>query len=80
VKNRMRGICTSGSVRDGDGNVPIYSAALVAGWREVAKEGASVSEAREPAENSSSHFGAEAVLVIANPAGLTVSKAVGAAR
>src|SRR5438874_12813586 len=28
VKNRMREICTSGSVRDGDGNVPIYSAAL----------------------------------------------------
>src|SRR5260370_10038843 len=26
VKNRMREICTSGSVRDGDGNVPIYSA------------------------------------------------------
>src|SRR5580704_4505583 len=27
VKNRMREICTSGSVRDGDGNAPIYSAA-----------------------------------------------------
>ena len=26
VKNRMREICTSGSVRDGGGNVPIYSA------------------------------------------------------
>jgi hypothetical protein len=26
VKNRMREICTSGSARDGDGNVPIYSA------------------------------------------------------
>src|SRR5215467_1062758 len=26
VKNRMREICTSGSVRDGDGNAPIYSA------------------------------------------------------
>ena len=26
MKNRMREICTSGSVRDGDGNVPIYSA------------------------------------------------------
>ena len=46
----MRGIRTSGSVRGGDGNIPTYSAALVAGWREVAKEGASVSEAREPAE------------------------------
>jgi hypothetical protein len=26
VKNRMREFRTSGSVRDGDGNVPIYSA------------------------------------------------------
>src|SRR6266481_3386686 len=26
VKKRMREICTSGSVRDGDGNAPIYSA------------------------------------------------------
>src|SRR5271166_5186893 len=26
VKNRMQEICTSGSVRDADGNVPIYSA------------------------------------------------------
>ena len=26
MKNRMREICTSGSVRDGDGNAPIYSA------------------------------------------------------
>src|SRR4029077_12635948 len=26
MKNRMREICTSGSARDGDGNVPIYSA------------------------------------------------------
>ena len=26
MKNRMREIRTSGSVRDGDGNVPIYSA------------------------------------------------------
>jgi hypothetical protein len=26
VKNRMQEICTSGSVRDRDGNVPIYSA------------------------------------------------------
>src|SRR5437870_3158621 len=31
VKNRMREICTSGSVRDGDGNAPIYSAQLPAG-------------------------------------------------
>ena len=26
MKNRMREICTSGSVRGGDGNVPTYSA------------------------------------------------------
>src|ERR1700739_4901550 len=31
VKNRMREICTSGSVRDGDGNAPIYSAERIAG-------------------------------------------------
>ena len=28
MKNRMREICTSGSVRDGGGNVPIYSATI----------------------------------------------------
>ena len=27
VKNRMREICTSGSVRGGDGDIPTYSAA-----------------------------------------------------
>ena len=26
MKNRMREICTSGSVRGGDGNIPTYSA------------------------------------------------------
>src|SRR6476646_1640604 len=29
VKNRMRGIRTSGSVRGGDGNIPTYSALLM---------------------------------------------------
>ena len=39
VKNRMREIRTSGSVRDGDGNVPIYSAAGVPNRRQVTLEG-----------------------------------------
>src|ERR1700730_13681057 len=47
VKNRMREICTSGSVRDGDGDAPIYSAANGAqgsqpgsehGWRGQARQ------------------------------------------
>jgi hypothetical protein len=38
----MREICTSGSVRDGGGNVPIYSALLLSERRQVAQEGASV--------------------------------------
>src|SRR5207244_5639223 len=38
VKNRMREICTSGSVRDGDGNVPIYSAFGLAQRREEGSE------------------------------------------
>ena len=29
LKNRMREICTSGSVRGGDGNIPAYSAQRV---------------------------------------------------
>src|SRR5580704_896050 len=37
VKNRMRESCTSGSVRGGDGNVPTYSAALLADRGEVTK-------------------------------------------
>jgi len=39
VKNRMREICTSGSARDGDGNVPIYSAFVLAQCGEVSFEG-----------------------------------------
>jgi hypothetical protein len=46
----MREICTSGSVRGGDGNVPTYSAALMAGRREVTQERLPVSERREAAE------------------------------
>ena len=38
MKNRMREICTSGSVRDGGGNVPIYSASLLPDRREMAQE------------------------------------------
>src|ERR1700730_6936671 len=38
VKNRMRAICTSGSARDGDGNVPIYSALGVPNWRQMPPE------------------------------------------
>jgi len=38
VKNRMREICTSGSVRDGDGNVPIYSALGVPNRRQIPPE------------------------------------------
>ena len=39
MKNRMREICTSGSVRDGDGNVPIYSAFDLAQCGEEGLEG-----------------------------------------
>jgi hypothetical protein len=46
----MREICTSGSVRGGGDNVPTYSAALMAGRREVAQEGAPVSEWRAVTE------------------------------
>ena len=45
MKNRMREICTSGSVRDGGGNAPIYSALLCAERRQVAEEGTSVAQA-----------------------------------
>ena len=38
MKNRMREIRTSGSVRDGGGNVPIYSAAGVPNRRQVTLE------------------------------------------
>src|SRR5258708_1894537 len=38
VKNRMREICTSGSARDGDGNVPIYSALGVPNRHQIPPE------------------------------------------
>src|SRR5208337_2189657 len=38
VKNRMREICTSGSVRGGGGDVPTCSALGVPNWRQVAPE------------------------------------------
>src|ERR1700734_2820635 len=38
VKNRMREICTSGSVRGGGGNVPTYSAVLLPQRRDEAQE------------------------------------------
>src|ERR1700736_5842427 len=50
VKNRMREICTSGSVRGGGGNVPTYSAAFMADRREVTLEGLTVGEWCEGAE------------------------------
>jgi hypothetical protein len=44
VKNRMREICTSGSVRDGDGNAPIYSALDLAQCGEACLEGCRLGE------------------------------------
>jgi len=44
VKNRMREICTSGSVRDGDGNGPIYSALRLAQRRQEGGEGSRLGE------------------------------------
>src|SRR5260370_42631188 len=38
VKNRMREICTSGSVRDGDGDAPIYSALGVPNRHQIPPE------------------------------------------
>ena len=40
MKNRMREICTSGCVRDGGGNIPIYSAFGAAQRRKRGVEGA----------------------------------------
>ena len=40
----MREICTSGSVRDGDGNAPIYSALGLAQRRKESSEGSRVGE------------------------------------
>src|ERR1700756_2422334 len=44
VKNRMREICTSGSVRDGDGNAPIYSAFELAQCGKASVEGCRLGE------------------------------------
>ena len=44
VKNRMREICTSGSVRGGDGNIPTYSALGGSNRNQVAPESRSVAE------------------------------------
>src|SRR5438105_4848753 len=44
VKNRMREIWTSGSARDGDGNVPIYSALDLAQCGEACLEGCRLGE------------------------------------
>ena len=50
MKNRMREICTSGSARDGDGNVPIYSALGLAQRREEGSEGSRLGEGGVVAE------------------------------
>src|ERR1700741_2800738 len=50
VKNRMREICTSGSVRDGDGNAPIYSAANGAQRPQASSEGGGRGQAGETAK------------------------------
>ena len=50
MKNRMREICTSGSVRGGGGDIPTYSAALMADRQKMAQEGAPISEWRKAAE------------------------------
>src|SRR5947208_11381817 len=52
MKNRMREICTSGSVRDGDGNVPIYSAANGAQRPQVGSEHGRPGQARQIAEEA----------------------------
>src|SRR5258708_4904162 len=44
VKNRMREICTSGSVRDGDGDAPIYSAFALSQGGEACLEGCRLGE------------------------------------
>ena len=46
----MREICTSGSVRGGDGNIPTYSALGAAQRRERGVEGALVGKGSEIAE------------------------------
>ena len=50
MKNRMREFRTSGSVRDGGGNAPIYSALGAPQGSEVCLEGGTVGERREIVE------------------------------
>jgi len=50
VKNRMREICTSGSVRGEGGNILTYSAVLLPQRREIGGEGRPVAQAVELAE------------------------------
>ena len=50
MKNRMREICTSGSVRGGGGNVPTYSALGLAQRREEGGEGSCLGECGVVAE------------------------------
>lgn len=46
----MREICTSGSARDGDGNVPIYSAALLPDRRQMPQERSPLGQMRHGPE------------------------------
>jgi hypothetical protein len=50
VKNRMREICTSGSVRGGAGDIPTYSALGAPQRRKHGVEGVSCGERGEIAE------------------------------
>src|SRR5436189_4983186 len=50
VKNRMREICTSGSVRGEGGNILTYSALLLPQRREIGGNGRPVAQAVELAE------------------------------
>ena len=53
----MREICTSGSVRDGGGDVPIYSAFASAEWSQSGGERRAVGEACKVAEEGEPSFG-----------------------
>ena len=48
----MREICTSGSARDGDGNVPIYSALRFAQRRQIGGEGIGLGQRHVIAEEA----------------------------
>ena len=50
VKNRMREICTSGSVRGEGGNILTYSAMLPLEWSEVRDNGLAATQAVKVAE------------------------------